>query len=76
MKANEYVKFHVKQALILLIFSIAGSIVLGMTFILAWLIPFYQVAVFILLIIGIINANNGDKKELPIVGHFAKLLKF
>jgi len=76
MKANEFVKFHVKQALILIIFSIVGSMALGMTIILAWLIPLYQVAIFVILIIGIINANNGDKKELPIIGKFAKLLKF
>ncbi|MFH1427578.1 MAG: DUF4870 domain-containing protein [Patescibacteria group bacterium] len=76
MKKNEFVKFHVKQALVLLIFSLAGSIVLGMTFILAWLIPLYQVAIFIILVVGIINANNGDKKELPIIGKFASIFKF
>ncbi|MFH1822862.1 MAG: hypothetical protein ABH830_04125 [Patescibacteria group bacterium] len=76
MKKNEFVKFHVKQALVLLIFSLAGSIVLGMTFILAWLIPLYQVAIFIILVVGIINANNGDKKELPIIGKFASMFKF
>jgi len=76
MKKNNFAKYHVKQALVLLIVSLAGSIVLGMTFILAWLIPFLQIAVFVLMVIGIINANNEQKKELPIIGKFGEKFKF
>ena len=76
MKKNNFIKFHVKQAITLLIVSFAGSIALGMTFILAWLIPFLQIAVFVLMIIGIMNANNEEKKELPIIGKFGNKLKF
>lgn len=76
MKKNNFAKYHVKQALILLIVSFIGSIALGMTLILAWLIPFLQIAVFILMIIGIMNANNGEKKELPIIGKFGNKFKF
>jgi uncharacterized membrane protein len=71
MKKDEFVKFHVKQAIILIIVSFVGSIGLGMTFILAWLIPFYQMAIFVLVIIGIYNAYSGEKKELPLIGQFA-----
>jgi len=61
---------------VLLIVSLAGSIALGMTFILAWLIPLFQLVIFIFIIIGIINANNGNKKELPFIGQFGNKLKF
>ena len=71
MKKNEFVKFHIKQAIVLIIVSFVGSIGLGMTFVLAWLIPFYQMAIFVLVVIGIYNAYSGEKKELPIIGQFS-----
>ena len=76
MKKNNFAKYHVKQALTLLIVSVAGSIILGMTFILVWLIPIWQIAAFVLIVIGIMNANNGQKKELPIIGKFGNKFKF
>ncbi len=76
MKKNNFAKYHVKQALALLIISLAGSIVLSMTFVLIWLIPIWQIAVFVLIIIGIMNANNGQEKELPIIGKFGGKFKF
>jgi len=76
MKKNDFAGFHVKQALILIIVSFVGSIALGMTFVLAWLIPLYQLIVFVFVVMGIINAYNGQKKELPLIGQFAKKFKF
>jgi uncharacterized membrane protein len=76
MKKNTFANFHVKQALVLLIVSLAVSILLGMTFILAWLIPFWQVVIFVMIIIGMINANNEQKKELPIIGKFGNKFTF
>ena len=71
IKKNEFAKFHVKQAIVLIAVSFIGSIGLGMTFVLAWLIPFYQMAIFVLVVIGIYNAYSGEKKELPIIGQFS-----
>ena len=76
MKKNDFVKFHVKQAIVLFIVSLAGSIVLGMTIVLAWLLPLYQVAIFVLMVVGIINASNGQKKELPFIGRFGEKFNF
>ena len=76
MRKNSFAKHHVKQALVLLIVSLAGSIVLGMTFILFWLMPLYQIAIFVLIVIGIMNANSGQKKELPIIGKFGNKFTF
>ena len=75
-KKNEYVKFHIKQSLILLI---AGVIVRF-----AGWVPFSgnlistvgSIFVFILMILGIVNAAKGQKKELPLLGQFAKNLNF
>ena len=76
MKKNDFAKFHVKQAMVLLIVSLVGSLALGMTFVLSWLIPLYQLLIFILLVIGMYNAFNSEKKELPFIGKFGEKFKF
>lgn len=77
MKASEFAKFHVKQALVLMIASLGGHLILGLIPLLGWIaLPLFSLAVFALAVIGIINAVNGEKKELPIIGQFADKLKF
>lgn len=78
MKKNEFVKFHVKQSLILALTSIVGSSVLGMIPIIGWLLlPFFGIATLILGVIGIINSLNGEKKQLPVIGLYAsQIFKF
>jgi uncharacterized membrane protein len=90
MKKNKFVKYHVKQGLVLLIAWLAYSIALGVVFaviftpiffmgggfgLLAILRLLYYVP-FIFLIIGIINALNGKEKELPIIGKYGRKFKF
>jgi uncharacterized membrane protein len=84
MRKDNYVKFHVKQALVLLIFSIAWSILLGILgsilfigFIGLW--PIFMILSYVPLvfcILGIINAVNTKEKSLPVIGGFAKNLTF
>jgi len=90
MKNNSFVKFHVKQGIVLIIASIVYSIVLGILFSLILFPLMFTgaglgiIAIFRLLyyvplvlsILGIINAANGKEKELPIIGHFAKKFSF
>lgn len=71
-KDDPFVKFHIKQGLVLLcieiIIGLAGSMI--------WMLwPILQIIHFIaivLSIIGIINVVNGKQKEIPIVGQFSK----
>lgn len=85
MQKDERVKFHVKQGIILLIFSIIWSVVLNflfgflimglMSFIWGmWHLLSYVPLIFT--IIGIINAVNDNQKELPVIGHYAEKLTF
>lgn len=71
MPQDEDVKFHVNQGIILTIAEVIVGIIYVIpiigTFILG---PIGSIAVFILFIIGIINANNGVQKELPVIGKF------
>ena len=77
LKKNEFTKFHVKQALVLLIVSVGGSIILSFIPILGWVIlPFFSLASFAFCVLGIINAAQNEKKELPFIGSYAKKLKF
>lgn len=79
MKKNDFAKYHVKQGLNLIVISIGLGILwsfLGFTIILIPIIfiiaPILNIILFVLWIIGIINAINNKKKEVPIVGKFAK----
>ena len=65
-KKDPFVLFHVKQGIVLLIFSIIASFIP----IIGWFIGFP--ITMILFIIGILNASKGEEKELPIIGQFAK----
>ncbi len=68
-KDSKFARFHANQGLIVLIVSIAASIVGA---ILSSIIPFFgmvtSLASLALAIFGVLNAANGEMKELPVVG--------
>jgi len=72
-KNSKFAKFHANQQLILLIFGFVGLTVSG--FLTVILIGFLLYAIVwvgsvIFIIMGIINAANGEMKKLPIIGDF------
>lgn len=77
-KNDPFVKFHVKQGLVLLLAEIIVSVVGSMIPFLGWFIvlPLGSLLIFILWIIGIMNAVSSKEKELPLIGSFAKHLTF
>lgn len=83
MKRNNFVKFHVKQGLLLLIIAIIYSVIVGiLTFplhfipvlgtIIIWMLNIVGLIFLVLAILGIINALNNEEKALPIIGEKAK----
>ena len=75
-KNDPFVKFHVKQGLVLLLGWVAGMIV-SMIPVLGWILaPFIGIFFLILFIIGIINALGGKEKQLPLIGQFASKFNF
>jgi uncharacterized membrane protein len=88
MRKNSFAKFHVKQALVLLVISVIVSVALSILgAILVWipvlglviisiLWAVYGIGCFILLIFGIINALTSKQKALPVIGGFADMIKF
>lgn len=75
-KDDPFVKFHIKQGLVLLV-GWAILWVAGMFMYMLWpLIQVVNLGILVLAIIGIVNVVQGHKKELPLVGQFAENFKF
>jgi uncharacterized membrane protein len=76
-KDDPFVKYHVKQSLVLFIFGLLVSLVAELT-------PFFELVVgpildiflLVLFFIGIKNAVKGLEKPLPLIGSFADNFKF
>ncbi len=75
-KNDPFVKYHVKQGLVLFIGYVIESFIGEVPFIGPIIYPLLAIFLFILFIIGIMNAINGREKPLPIIGDFAKDFNF
>lgn len=53
-------RFHLNQGLVLNLFGLLTSVpIVG---------KFWGIFIFVCMILGVINANNGENKELPLIG--------
>ena len=79
-RKDDFVKFHVRQSVALLIVAIITSIVsmvLGFIPVIGWIIGIVlSIAILILWLMGLIGALQGKKTELPVIGGFAKNFTF
>ena len=81
-KDNPFVKFHIKQGLLVFIIYIILWLLSGIfgvnTFLLGLgsLFDLIYLGLLVLTIIGIINAVQGQEKELPLIGHLAAKFTF
>ena len=70
--ADDLLKYHLRQSLGLVIIAFLFGIAINiLTFIipmLGMILSFGGILILILVVIGIINAANGEKKPLPIIG--------
>ena len=71
-KDDAFARYHANQGLVLLIANIAAAIVgfiLGFIPVIGGIISFIiSIALFVLMILGIINAVKGEMKPLPFIG--------
>jgi len=75
-KNDPFVKYHVKQGLGLFICGVGVSILSWIfPWQFRWLIDILSLGVFVLFIIGVINAARGEAKSLPLIGNFAERFK-
>lgn len=78
-KSNTLVKFHLKQSLALMLAGIAFWVVLlvlAFIPILGWLVavvitPIFYILFFVIWILGLVYAAQGQEKHLPIIGKIA-----
>jgi uncharacterized membrane protein len=71
-KNDPFVKFHIKQGLVLLIGYIIASFLAAIP-VFGWaLSPFVWLGCLILMVIGLMNASAGKEVELPLIGHLSK----
>ena len=76
MKNDKRVKFHLKQSLVLVLTSVALNIVfsiLPFLYFIAWIL---QLGLFVLWVIGLINAIKDEEKDVPLIGQLAKHFTF
>jgi uncharacterized membrane protein len=71
-KKDEFVKFHIKQGLALLVAEVV-TVVVGAIPVLGWIFGgLASILWLILSVLGIINVLTGKKKSLPLVGSYAE----
>lgn len=83
---SQFARFHANQGLVLFLAEIAGGIVIGILTAILIRIPIvgviltglisgvFSIGMFVLMIMGIINAATGKAKEVPILGKI-KIIK-
>lgn len=75
-KNNPFVKFHIKQGLVLLIAEIIATVLVAIPFFGWFLSPLIWLASVAFSIVGILNVLNKQTKELPVIGHMASKFNF
>jgi len=69
-KEDPFTKFHIKQGLVLFIAYLILWVFSGFMFVMWQIMQLINLGLFILSLIGIVNALQRKEKELPLVGQF------
>ncbi len=76
-KNDPFVKFHVKQSLVLLLSWFLAAIISSISVgIIGWIGWVLNISILILWVMGIINAVNGKQEHLPIIGKYGDKFNF
>ncbi len=75
-KDDAFVKFHIKQGLLLVIAEVVVWVLTIFAWRLAFIFDLVDLAVLVLAVIGIINVVNHKTAELPLIGSLAKHFTF
>lgn len=69
-KDSKFAMYHANQGLLLLLLSVAVNIIGSVIPVIGWflIIPLGDLFVFVLFIMGILNASKGEMKPLPLIG--------
>lgn len=80
-KNDPFVKFHVKQGLLIFLASIIlwffqVALPWRILFMISWVFSILSLGLLVLMVLGIINAVNGKEEKLPVIGQFADKFNF
>lgn len=75
-KDDPFVKFHIKQGLLLVVGEVAAWMLGMMFWPLFFLVQIANIFFLVLAVVGIIRAAKHEMKELPLIGHWAKSFTF
>ena len=75
-KDDPFVKFHIKQGLLLIIAEVASYMAVMLFWPLFLIVQIVNIVIFVLAVVGVIRAAQGQMKELPLIGHLAKNFNF
>jgi uncharacterized membrane protein len=68
---HEFAKFHIRQSLGIGLTGLVGAMVLVLIPILGWIIlPFFQIGIVVLWVLGLINAINNKSEPVPLLGKY------
>jgi uncharacterized membrane protein len=71
-KKNDFARYHIRQSLVIMIGSLVVGVITRITF-LGWFVGgILGIALFVLWLLGLISAINGEKKPIPIIGEQAQ----
>jgi len=73
---DPFVKFHIKQGLVLLVIEVIIWIIGPYAFGLWAIMRIVQLGVLFLTIVGIVNVVQNKEKDLPLIGQYAKNFTF
>lgn len=73
-KEDKFIKFHIKQGLVLLILEVLLFVVAGSVWMLMPVIGIFQIGFLILSILGILNVVNKKEEPIPLIGQFSSQL--
>jgi uncharacterized membrane protein len=71
-KNDSFVKYHVKQGLVLFL----AWVVVSAVSMVIWMLSILNLGLIVLLVLGILNAVHGKEEPLPLIGQYASHFKF
>ncbi len=74
LEKDKYVRFHAMQSTVFGLAAFVLNMVLGFTIILALVLPLLWIVEFILWLVLIYKAWQGQEWEIPVLGKFARQL--
>ena len=75
-KNDPFVKFHVKQGLTLFLACLASAIIVRLP-VIGWILMApLNIFLFVLWVLGVLNALGGKQKHLPLIGQYGDKFQF